>query len=436
MNVLEMARDRLRYELPGALREAGAQRREVRLSGLRVVADGAEVALNVTVRPLAAGEQLLLIILFDEQPIEPGADTPSHPPGKAPVTDHARILERELKHTKESLQANIEEMAVSMEELRSANEELQATNEELQSANEELISSKEELQSLNEELITINAEHERVIQDLAQANDDMKNLLDSAGIATVFLDNDLRIKRFTPRITGVINLISADIARPITDISLNLRYGREPFTRDIRQVLTTLQPFEAQVQAHDDAWYLMRISPYRTSDNFIDGVVLTFTNIGVIKALERQVQQTGAYAAAALNALKEPVAVIDGEQHLVTGNRALYGLLASDPAQVQGQRLYDAGNFVLDTPELQQLLRDALTTEQAVTDYILDLSLPGQGLRKMKTEVQPLISEDGQSAVFLLMLEDVTGLVEHAAREGEGVHGDMTPEDGGTSGQS
>ncbi|GAA5533667.1 CheR family methyltransferase [Deinococcus aluminii] len=427
MNVLEMARDGLRYELPAALREVSAQRREVTLQGLHMVADGMNVLLDVTVRPLSAGEQQLLLVLFGEHPGEPQAATP----GSAPVTDHARVLERELKHTRESLQATIEEMAVSMEELRSTNEELQAANEELQSANEELISSKEELQSLNEELITVNAEHERVIHDLAQANDDMKNLLDSAGIATVFLDNDLHIKRFTPRITGVINLISADIARPITDISLNLRYGRETFTGDIRRVLNTLVPFETQVQAHDDAWYLMRISPYRTSDNFIDGVVVTFTNIGVVKELERRVEQTQAYAEAALNALHEPVAVIDGEQRLVTGNHALYGLLGAEPAEVQGQRLYNVGNFVLDTPELQQLLRDALATEEPLIDHIIDLPVPGRGSRKMKMEVQPIISEDGQTAVFLLMLEDVTGLVEHAVREGEDVIGDVSQEGDG-----
>lgn len=422
MNVLEMARDGLRYELPAALRDANAERREVTLRGLHVVADGVDVALDLTVRPLPAGDQWLLLVLFNEHPDEPqGA-------GASPVTDHARVLERELKHAKETLQATIEEMAVSMEELRSTNEELQAANEELQSTNEELISSKEELQSLNEELITINAEHERVIHDLAQANDDMKNLLDSAGIATVFLDNDLRIKRFTPRITGILNLISADIARPITDISLNLRYERQDFTRDLRRVLDTLMPFETQVRAHDEAWYLMRISPYRTSDNFIDGAVVTFTNIGTVKALEEQVQQVQAYAEAALNALHEPVAVLDGEQRLVTGNRALYGLLGAEPAQVRGHRLYNAGNFVLDVPDLQQVLRDTLATEEPVIDHLIDLPVPGRGSRKTKVEVQPIVSEDGQSAVFLLMLEDVTGLVERAAREGEDVTGDVSRE--------
>ncbi|GBF07872.1 methylase of chemotaxis methyl-accepting protein [Deinococcus aerius] len=424
MNVLEMARDGLRYELPAALREADTERRAVTLRGLHVVADGVDVALDVTVRPLPAGEQNLLLVLFAEQPGEPEA-------GAAPVTDHAQVLERELKHARETLQATIEEMAVSMEELRSTNEELQAANGELQSTNEELISSKEELQSLNEELITINAEHERVIHDLAQANDDMKNLLDSAGIATVFLDNDLRIKRFTPRITGILNLIGADIARPITDISLNLRYEREDFTRDLRGVLDTLVPFETQVQARDEAWYLMRISPYRRSDNFIDGAVVTFTNIGVVKALEGQVRHTQAYAEAALNALHEPVAVFDGEQRLVAGNRALHDLLGADPAQLQGQRLYNAGNFVLDVPELQQVLRDVTATEEAVVGHLLDLPVPGRGTRKTKVEVKPIISEDGQSAVFLLMLEDVTGLVERAARGGEGVTGDVTREGDG-----
>ncbi|MFC4637545.1 CheR family methyltransferase [Deinococcus hohokamensis] len=423
MNVLEMARGSMRLGLPAALREASAQAREITMPGLSVVVDGAHVTVDVTVRPLSGGMQSLLLVLFHEHP----ADDEVAPSGTLPAADNTRLLERELNHAKETLQATIEEMAVSMEELRSTNEELQAANEELQSTNEELISSKEELQSLNEELITINAEHERVIQDLAQANDDMKNLLDSAGIATVFLDNELRIKRFTPRITGILNLISADIARPITDISLNLRYEREIFARDIRQVLNTLIPFEKQVQTDDDAWYLMRISPYRTSDNFIDGMVVTFTNIGVVKDLEGQVQRTHSYAEAALNVLQEPVAVIDSQQRLVTGNRALHSLLGIHSDQdLRGQELYNVGNFVLDAPEVQQALQDVIVTEQPVVAEIIDLLPPGRGVRKTKMELQPIISEDGNSALFLLMLEDVTGLVEHAQRDGMELRGNVS----------
>ncbi|WP_306468248.1 PAS domain-containing protein [Deinococcus alpinitundrae] len=203
--------------------------------------------------------------------------------------DQVQGLTRDLQYTRETLQANIEEMLISLEELKSTNEEYQTTIEELKSTNEELMTSKEELQSLNEELITTNSEHQRVITDLAQANDDMNNLLESAGIATLFLGNDFRIKRFTPRFASLIRLLPSDVGRPIGDFSLKLRY--QHFLRDVAQVLDTLLPFETQVQTQDDHWYLLRITPYRTASNFIDGLVVTFTDLDL---MDRPMTQPGA----------------------------------------------------------------------------------------------------------------------------------------------
>ncbi len=413
-NVFEMAQGDLRYALPAVVRQAAAERHEVRREGLRVEVDGAASLLDLNVRPLSAQGAGLLLIVFQERASE-GGPAPEK-------TDQVLTLERELRHNKESLQANIEEMAVSMEELKSTNEELQTTNEELQSSNEELTTSKEELQSLNEELITINAEHQRVIFDLAQANDDMKNLLDSAGIATVFLGNDLTIKRFTPRITRVINLMPVDVGRPLSDLSVNLRYDH--LAQDIARVLDTLETFETQVLTHDGQWYLMRVSPYRTSDNFIDGVVVSFTNIDLVKSLEQQLRESLTYAEAILNSLPDPVLVLDAHLRVVTVNRALCELLDTSAARVKGERLYDIGNFAFDLPELQGRLRDVVATEEALGNYVIDLSAPGGATRKMKVEADPLISNDGESALFLFKMEDVTELLERAASEGADLEGD------------
>ena len=415
-NLFEMARDGLRFELTTLLRQASLDGREVQRSGLQVEVEGVVWTVDVSARPLHGSQPGLLLVVFQERQDGVAA-------ARGEKSDQVLSIERELQHSREALQATVEEMAVSVEELKSTNEELQTTNEELQSSNEELTTSKEELQSMNEELTTINAEHQRVIQDLAQANDDMKNLLESAGIATVFLANDLTIKRFTPRITRVINLMPVDVGRPITDISANLRY--EHLTRDIARVLDTLEAYEVQVQTFDNQWYLMRVSPYRTSDNFIDGVVVAFTNIDLIKTLEERLRVALAYAEAVLNSMQDPLVVLDENLRVVTANRAMHDLLRSNPAQLRGERLDTVGGHLLDQPELQQLMRDVVATEQPLSSYVLDLPLPGLGARKMKIEAEPVSGEGAQGSLFLLKFEDVTALMQRTAEEGAGATGDM-----------
>jgi len=204
----------------------------------------------------------------------------------APAHSAARLtdLERELEQAREELQTTREEMQTSQEELKSTNEELQSTNEELQSTNEELTTSKEEMQSLNEELQTVNTELQAKVDDLSVTNSDMKNLLDSTDIATVFLDNDLHVRRFTTQATKIIKLIGADVGRPITDLASDLRYPE--LAEDAREVLRTLASTEKPIAAHDGRWFTVRIMPYRTLDNRIDGVVITFVDITASKSLE------------------------------------------------------------------------------------------------------------------------------------------------------
>ncbi len=412
-NAFEMVRDGLRYELPAAVQQALAEGGEVVRPNLWVDTGPRTRVIDLIVRPLP-GAQPHLLVLFREH----GGESEGPPPER---TDQVRLMERELQRSRESLQANIEDMAVSVEELRSTNEELQTSNEELQSSNEELTTSKEELQSLNEELITINAEHQRVIYELAQANNDMKNLLDSAGIATVFLGNDLTIKRFTPRITRVINLMTVDLGRPITDISVNLRY--EDLTRDISRVLETLETLETQVQTHGGQWYLMRISPYRTADNFIDGVVVAFTNVDVIKSMERQMQGALAYAEGVLNSMQDPLLVLDAGARVVSANRSLHHLLQLDAQQVNGSDLYALAHGVFDQPELRARLGEVITSGQPLSNFVIDLNVPQRGTRKMKAEANPIFDQDGQYALTLFKMEDVTELLHRAVTEGEDLNG-------------
>ena len=185
--------------------------------------------------------------------------------------------------------ATHEEMQTSQEELRSANEELQSTNEELQSTNEELTTSKEEMQSMNEELQTVNTELQAKVDELSRAGNDMKNLLDSTDIATLFLDKELKVRRFTPQATKIIKLIAADAGRPITDLASDLCYPE--LADDAREVLQKLAAMEKSIGARDGRWFTVRIMPYRTLDDRIDGVVITFANITGSKTLEARLRK-------------------------------------------------------------------------------------------------------------------------------------------------
>jgi two-component system CheB/CheR fusion protein len=285
LNILDMARDGLQLELAAALRQALAHNGEVLREDLRVRTRGEDVHFDLGVARILEPESLrgLLLVTFRPRPAEP-----PRPEGPARgQRDAGRIgeLERELQCTRESLQTTIEELETANEELKSANEELQSTNEELQSTNEEMETSKEEMQSLNEELTTVNAEMQSKVEDLSRTNDDMQNLLNGTRIATLFLDQQLNIKRFTEQARHLVNLIQSDIGRPLADLVSSLAYDR--LVPDCREVLRTLVFRVAEVQTRDGHWYLMRIMPYRTADNVIDGVVVTFLDIDPIKSAER-----------------------------------------------------------------------------------------------------------------------------------------------------
>jgi two-component system CheB/CheR fusion protein len=201
-------------------------------------------------------------------------------------------LEQDHKQTRQELQSTREEMLTSQEEAKSANEELQSANEELQSANEELTTSKEEMQSMNEELHTLNQELQAKMDTLAQLNNDMKNLLESTEIASVFLDPALRVRLFTAGSNLIFKLIPGDVGRPITDIASELAYPE--LADDAREVLRTLVVHEQPAATRDGRWLRVRIMPYRTLENMIDGVAITFTDITASKTLEGKLRTTQA----------------------------------------------------------------------------------------------------------------------------------------------
>jgi two-component system CheB/CheR fusion protein len=208
---------------------------------------------------------------------------------ETPDSSHVRDLEQELLLSHEALQTTSEEMQASQEELRSINEELQSTNEELQSTNEELTTSREEMQSLNEELQTVNAEQQIHMDDLTHASNDMHNLLNSTEIVTVFLDNNLHVRRFTSGADKIFKLRPGDVGRPLSDIANNLHYPE--ISDKAQEVLRTLVFSETQVTTDDDRWLSVRIMPYRTMDDVIAGVAITFADITATKNLEEKLNR-------------------------------------------------------------------------------------------------------------------------------------------------
>jgi len=292
MNIFAMLREGLRSEFPSAFRKAITNKESVVIRNVKVGTNGGTQNINVNIKWIDKPDPLkgmVMIIFIDLAEIVHANPEIHKAKSHSASTKHIE-LEKELQDTRAEIQSTMEEMQTSQEELKSTNEELQSTNEELQSTNEELTSSKEEMQSLNEELQTVNAELQSKVDEFSRVNNDMKNLLNSTDIATLFLDKDLNIRRYTNQATQLFKLIKSDIGRPFTDQVSELIYPE--MTADALEVLRTLVFKQKEVGANDGRWYTVRIMPYRTFDDRIDGLVITFINITEQKSLEMKLHET------------------------------------------------------------------------------------------------------------------------------------------------
>ena len=409
-NLIKMAREELRYQLSAVVSKAVKQKKSVVRETLQIKQNKGYRTIDIVVRHLqqSTPKQKVMMVIFEEKVPPAERIVKSKKTAKIARTDlRVSSLEKELQSTKEYLNATIEQLQTVNEELRSANEEMQSTNEELQSTNEELETSKEELQSTNEELVTVNSELQDKIDELMQSNSDINNLLASTEIGTIFLDNTLKIRRFTPTTTNIFNLIPADIGRPVSDITSKIPLVS--IAKDARTVLKTLQMKEAEVQTENSNWYSMRILPYRTIGNIIDGVVVTFIDITARKMAEQLGESARIYAENIVDTVREPLMILDENLKVVSANRSFYQTFKTSPEETEHMLIYDLGDGVWNISRLRELLEEIIPKRNSFDDFKFTHDFPVIGRKTMLLNARMIEQQSERRKLILLAIEDIPG---------------------------
>jgi two-component system CheB/CheR fusion protein len=411
LNISRMARDGLAHELTSALQRAAAENQLVSYAGLRVKSEGALSTVNLTVEPIspsavAASDVRLFLVAFEETTsVDEAQAAPADAERATPETTSAMesrilVLTQELRAKDQHLRSTQEQMQTANEELRSSNEELQSTNEELQSTNEELETSKEELQSVNEELATVNSELQTKVTDLSRANNDMNNLLAGTGVGTIFVDHDLCIQRFTPAATLLVNLIRSDVGRPLGHIVSNL-LGYDRLVADVQSVLETLVAKEVEVKTRAGAWYLLRIRPYRTLENVIEGAVITFTEITEQKRAQAALLEHEALRrmAAVMRDASDAITVQDLDGRILAWNRCAEALYGWSEAEALGMNI--RALIPEDQREAALALVRRLTQAEVLEPFRMQRLTKASAIVDISMTATALVNESGQVyAVF------------------------------------
>jgi len=413
LNAIDMAHEGLQLELRSAIQRAANQGEPTlgRELSFGASEDLHSVILSVhALHDAEAGGGLLVVSFQDVQGEAAGKSrgakaVPGKRVSKSLSAVHIEELERNLAYTKENLHATIEEQQASNEELKSINEEMQSTNEELQSTNEELETSKEELQSLNEELVTVNNELQSKIEQLAGMQNDMKNLLDNINIGTIFLDLHLNIKRYTREAAQVYRLVASDVGRGLNDIKSNI--DNDDLLPDVQAVLDDLTSREREVRTMNGVWYLARLQPYRTLENMIKGVVLTFTDISQRVADEAEVLQARKLAEGIVDTVREPLIVLNASLQVVSASRAFYRNFKVTAENTVGRLIYELGNRQWDIPALRKLLEQILPHDQSFDNFVVEHDFPVIGHHKMLLNARRVVDSAGGTRMILLVMETV-----------------------------
>ena len=399
-DLFAQARPGLRGKLRSVVRDAFDGHRRVQVTGIRMRRGSGFAGVTITVEPLPSVDEvegLWLVSMEDEVPSDAAPDKHVATDAASRNDDAALVyqLEYELKTSKEDLQQ-------SVGELRASNEELMSMNEEFQSTNEELEFSKAELESLNTELASANSQLESKIAEVKAANNDLDNLLTSTEIATLFLDRDLCVRRFTEAATGLFRLISTDIGRSIADIA---QVFTDPtLLIDAAAVLEDATPRQMEVQAHNGRWYVRQVLPYRTRDNQIRGVVVTLSDVAAEALLEARL-----YAEAIVDTVREPLLVLNQDLNVISANRSFYATFQLAEKSTIGALLYELGGGEWDIPKLRTLLGEILPEKHVLNDFEMEHDFVSTiGPRTMLLNARTLLGEGDRQPLILLAIEDVT----------------------------
>ncbi|QQE67527.1 histidine kinase (plasmid) [Leptolyngbya sp. BL0902] len=407
LNVLTMAKEGLRLDLRTALYQAQQTGQAVQRQSLLLKAGERPRPVQIEIVPLRPQTTApLYYLVFFTETLESlataGATLEADPVAQVEMNQYLQenqALRQDLDTTRSHLQSIIQEQEATNQDLRAANEEILSSNEELQSTNEELQTAKEEIQATNEELSTINDELYRRNAETTRISDDFQNLLSSIHIPILMLEDDLRIRRFTPTAAALFNLIPSDVGRPLSDI--NHRLAITDLEARITTVISTLEQSSQEVQDQEGCWYDLRIRPYRTLDNRIDGAVVVLVDIDSLKRIAEQLRQARDYADTIVQTLREALVVLDHDLRVVTANRQFYQTFQVGPADTEGRLIFDLGNGQWDIPQLRSLLHDLLPKNLQVEDFQVTHTFETIGPQMMRLNARKMTQVNGNDLVLL-----------------------------------
>lgn len=412
----KMAREGLLPDLRAALTKAKKDNTTVRKEGVRIEAEGSVREVNLEVIPVRgqALQERFYAVVFQEVSRERAQRSPAKrsarglAQGQSSLGRENERLALQLTQLREQFQSLIEEHETTTDDFKSANEEVLSSNEELQSANEELETSKEELQSSNEELTTLNEESQDRNSELSVANNDLLNLLNNVNIAVVMVADDLRIRRFTPLARKLLNLIPPDIGRRLGEIRPNVDVDN--LDRIVRETIESAKPHECEVRGKDTGWYLMRVRPYETSENKVEGAVISFQDIDVLK---RQIDEMRTYADTLVENAREAIVVLDEDLRVTLANRVFYEKFRVFPEETEGRQVYDLGDRQWNIPKLRELLEKITRTKSRIDDFEMQHNFPQLGFRTMLLNARRVEPRGARQAI-ILSITDVTEPKAHA----------------------